>query len=92
MAKKKATDGLAIGTRVRVKPGTSIPEFPDVECGGWTGTIVDSTGKKPNVKCVVEWDESTLSTVPEAYIHACEAQQLYHRMACLDLDVLEPAS
>ncbi len=92
MAKKKASDELAVGTRVRVRAGTPMPEFPDVVCDGWTGTVVEVTGKKPNTKCVIEWDEHTLSIMPQAYLQSCEAQGLYHRMACLESTSLELAN
>jgi hypothetical protein len=91
MAKKKTSDELAVGTRVRVKAGTNIPELPDVSCGGWTGTVVESSGKKPNTKYVLEWDDATLAAMPEAYLRTCEAQGLFYRMVCLDGGSLEPA-
>jgi hypothetical protein len=87
----KKSDELAVGANVRVKAGTTMPEFPDVACGGWTGKIVETSGKKPNTKYFVEWDEATLGSMPESYLKLCEAQGLYHRMACLDGSVFEPA-
>jgi hypothetical protein len=91
MARKKASDALPIGTRIRVKPGTTVPEFPELTCGGWTGTIADSSGKKPDTKYIVEWDDPTLALLPESYVKLCESRGLYHRMVCLDEGVLEPA-
>ena len=91
MAKKKTGDELAIGARVRIKAGTTIPEVPDVACGGWTGTVVETTGKKPNNKYVIEWDDATLTAIPEPYVRTCEAQGLYYRMVCLDATALELA-
>jgi len=91
MAKKKTSGELAVGARVRVKSETTIPEFPDVPCGGWTGTVVETTGKKPNTKYVIEWDDATLAAIPEPYLRTCEAQGLYYRMVCLDATSLEPA-
>lgn len=91
MAKKKVSDEMGVGARVRVKPGTSIPEMPDVTCGGWTGTVVETSGKKPNTKYVIEWDEATLAAMPETYLRTCEAQGLFYRMVCLDGASLEPA-
>jgi hypothetical protein len=29
------------GAQVRVKPGTTDPDFPDIPLGGWAGTIRD---------------------------------------------------
>jgi hypothetical protein len=91
MAKKKTSDGLAVGARVRVKAGTNIPEVPEVSCGGWTGSVVEASGKKPTTKYVIEWDDATLAAIPESYLRTCEAQGLFYRMACLEVSVLEPA-
>jgi hypothetical protein len=91
MAKKRESGELAVGARVRVKAGTTVPEFPDVVCGGWTGTIVDTTGKKPNTKYVIEWDDATLAAMPAPYLRDCEAKGLYHRMACFENGSFEPA-
>jgi len=29
---------FALGAQVRVKPGTTDPDFPDIPLGGWAGT------------------------------------------------------
>ena len=91
MAKKKTTDELGVGARVRVKAGTSVPEMPDVSCGGWTGAVVETSGKKSNTQYVIEWDDATLAAMPETYLKTCESQGLFYRMACLEGGVLEPA-
>ncbi len=91
MSKKKASDELAVGARVRVKSGTNIPEVADVACGGWTGTVIEAMGKKPNTKYVIEWDDATLAAIPESYLRRCESQGLFYRMVCLDSACLEPA-
>jgi hypothetical protein len=30
---------FAAGAHVRVKPGTTDPDFPDIPLGGWAGTV-----------------------------------------------------
>lgn len=82
MAKKKATGGLE-GARIRVKPGVNSPEFPDISLAGWTGTVVETSGKPPAQSVIIEWDSSTLASMPPAYLANCESQQLYHIMASL---------
>jgi hypothetical protein len=82
MAKKKASGGLE-GARVRVRDGVTSPEFPEVSIAGWTGTVVEVTGKPPAAKVVLEWDGDTLGRMPRDYITRCEAQQLFYQMACL---------
>lgn len=90
MAKKKATGGLE-GTRIRVRPGVTSPEFPDVALTGWTGTVIEATGKPPAVKVIIEWDATTLEQMPADYVARCESQQLFYQMACLNDGDIEPA-
>ena len=89
MAKKKATGGLE-GSRIRVKPGVQSPEFPEISLGGWTGTVTETSGKAPDQKVIVEWDVSTLAAMPADYLSKCESGQLYHVMASLRSDNVEP--
>jgi hypothetical protein len=88
MGKKKAS-GLE-GARVRVRAGVMSPEFPDVTFAGWTGTVVEVTGKPPSAKVVIEWDGETLGRMPKDYVARCEAQQLYYQMACVGEADVEP--
>jgi hypothetical protein len=89
MAKKKATGGLE-GTRIRVKPGVNSSEFPEISLAGWSGTVVESSGKPPIQSIIVEWDATTLSSMPVDYLSKCESQQLYHVMASLAAADVEP--
>ena len=91
MGKKKVSDTLAPGTKIRVKSGVTIPEFPEVACGGWTGSVAELTGKKAEPKYVVEWDESVVAAMPKAYVEQCEKSGLYYRMACFGREKIEPA-
>ena len=90
MAKKKASGDLE-GSRIRVKPGVSSPEFPEISLAGWTGTIVESTGKPPEQKVIIEWDAATLAAMPAEYISKCESGQLFHMMASLGSNDVEAA-
>jgi len=74
---------LAGGTPVRVKAGIPMPEFPDVDISGWTGSVSDSQGRGPDVKYFIEWDAATLARIPESYRLHCESQGLFHGMVCL---------
>ena len=93
MAKKRTSRKLKVGTRVRVKDGTAVPEFPDVVCGGLAGVVDNLIGKsKPDPKYVIEWDDSTIEAMPPEYLSRCEESGLFYRMACFerdDLDVIE---
>ena len=89
MSKKKTSDKLTVGTRIRTKTGVTAPEFPEVSCEGWTGRVNDLTGKKSDPKYVIEWDESIIESMPVAYVEQCEQKNLFYRMACFAGDELE---
>jgi hypothetical protein len=92
MAKKKAAGGWEEGTRIRVKAGVASSEFPDVSIAGWSGSVVETSGKPPALKLIVEWDDVTLNAMPADYVSRCEAQQLFYRMAYLDAADVETAN
>lgn len=93
MAKKRQSGRLAIGTRVRVKPGVAVPELPDVACDGWTGVIERLIGKnKADPKYVVEWDAATIDNMPADYRQKCEENGLFFRMACFSAGEIEVVS
>lgn len=92
MAKKKSPGKFAVGSKVRVKTGITSPEFPEISIGGWVGTIVEASGKGDAVQCVLEWDDTTMSSMPADYLRKCEAGNLYHAMACLPEEHLEEAA
>ena len=91
MAKKKSAGGPGPGTPIRVRDGVPSPEFPEVSLAGWSGTIVEVSGKPPAVKYILEWDANTMSQMPADYVAKCEAQQLYYSMACLPADAVDLA-
>jgi hypothetical protein len=90
MAKNKSQGKLAVGTRIRAKAGVTAPEFPDVSCAGWTGSIVELSGKKSDPKYIVEWEEATVASMPAEYRRECEAQGLFYRMAQFEGADIEP--
>lgn len=82
MAKRKSAK-LSAGTVIRVNDGVTMPEFPDVDISGWTGTVTESQGRGADIKYIVEWDDATSQRMPQDYVDHCEQQGLYARMACL---------
>ena len=80
---KKQSSRLKEGAAVRVRDGVQMPEYPDVEISGWTGTVVETRGRGADLKCFVEWDTATLQIIPASYREHCERQGLYHGMVCL---------
>lgn len=56
---------------------------------GWSGTVIEVSGKKTPAQYVVEWDDATVQNMPAAYVTQCEAAGLYYRMACLSEQDIE---
>ncbi len=91
MAKKKSarTKNLSPGQAIRIKPGTTAPEFPEVSCAGWTGVVTELIGKKSDPQYVVEWDEATLQAMPQSYKDQCEERNLTYSFSCFSLSDIE---
>lgn len=88
-AKKKK---LAAGTRFRLKPDVKIPEVPEVDAQGWSGTVVEAKGRGATLQYIVEWDEETEASMPKEFVDACEQACLFYKMACLphtDIEAIE---
>ena len=84
-----STGKLIVGSRVRVREGVNSPDFADVSFAGWTATILELSGKKPNQKFIVEFDDAVIAAMPADYLRRCEEQRLLYTMACLTADQLE---
>lgn len=80
-----------VGTAVRVVEGVCSPDFPDIAFSGWTGTIVELTGKKSDPRYILEWSPDTLAAMPDEYRRRCEEHGLLYSMACLEREQLEPS-
>src|SRR3954451_9252561 len=86
MAKKQQRTGkpkpppkparFAVGSKARVKAGTTIPAFEDIPLGGWAGTIteVDSRSNPPTY--LIVWDRPTLGQMHPVYRKRCERDDL----------------
>lgn len=77
------TSKPAPGQRIRVNDGVTMPEFPALSIAGWTGTVLETTGSGSKLKVILEWDNATLTSLPDDYRQHCEAQGLVYGMACL---------
>ena len=80
---KKKTVKLKVGTPIRVSEGVVSPDFQDISFAGWTGKVVEVSGRKAPYRYFIEWDDSICESMPQSYIDRCEEQQIYHRWACL---------
>ena len=83
------SDELSVGSKIRVKAGVAAPDLADFSIEGWTGTIVELSGKKAKRKYIIEWDASTVEKLPADFIKQCEEKQLYYVMTCLTADDIE---
>ncbi len=80
---RRKTSRLKVGTAIRVSDSVNSPDFPDVSFGGWTGKIVEVSGRKAPFRYFIEWDDAIVEQIPQSYIDRCEEQQIYYRWACL---------
>jgi hypothetical protein len=74
---------LKVGTRLRALESVNSPDFHDISFAGWTGKIVEVSGKKVPFKYFVEWEDDVVEQMPKTYVDRCEEQQIYFRWACL---------
>lgn len=81
-AKRKSAK-LKVGTPVKVHDSVTSPDFPDISFGGWTGSVVEVSGRKSPFKYFIEWDQPVVDAMPQSYVDRCEEQQIYYRWACL---------
>ena len=79
-----------VGNRVRVKPGTTVPDFADVPLGGWAGTIaeVDQRSSPPTYR--IEWNKHTLDHMHPVFRKRCERDGLGLESMWLSEDDVEP--
>jgi hypothetical protein len=80
------------GAQVRVKPGTTDPDFPDIPLGDLAGTIRDvDQGSAPPIY-LIEWNQHTLDHMHPVYRKHCERDGLELESMWLGEDDTEPDS
>ncbi|MEX0704222.1 MAG: hypothetical protein WD069_19135 [Planctomycetales bacterium] len=84
-----ASDKLPVGSAVVVADGVRSPDFPDISFAGWTGKVVELSGKRTEPRYILEWSAATLAGMPREYRDRCEQQGLLYSMACLEREQLE---
>src|SRR5215470_5318727 len=82
---------FAVGTRVRVKPGTP-PDYPDFPIGGWAGTIQEIQQDVAPLRYLVKFDIRTLVQVHPIYRKRCERDDFSATHMWLREDDIEPAT
>ena len=81
---------FAVGALVRVKPGTTTPDYPDVPLGGWTGTIQEVDRRSSPPLYYIEWNQYTLDHMHPVYRNRCERDGMEYGGMFLDEKDLEP--
>lgn len=67
---------FVVGAQVRVKRGTTDPDFPDIPLGGWAGAIIDVNHQSNPPTCLIEWDQHTLDHMHPVYRKRCARDDL----------------
>src|SRR5215831_13848953 len=74
-----------LGTPVKVKTGTTDPDFPDISLGGWAGTVQEIDA----VNYLVKWSQGTLDQMNSIYRERCERAELNMKTMWLEENDLE---
>jgi Calcium binding len=87
---KSGSPRFKVGDKVRVKPGISDPDFPDMPLGGWSGTVTEIIEHKGQINCVFELDERTLASIHPIYKQRCEIDGLDYQFMGLGQEEIGP--
>lgn len=72
--KVQAPARFAVGTQVRVKPGITDPDFPDIPLGGWAGTVREVNQKENPPAYLIVWNKPTLDHLHRVFRKRCERE------------------
>lgn len=78
---------VRVGDRVRVKPGVTDLVCSEIELSGYSGVVAATDGDM----CRVDWDTTTVNSMPEAYCRRWQEDALPTDHLWLPSDDLEPA-
>src|SRR4051812_7602084 len=85
---------FAVGDRVRVRPGVTDPDWPDVPLGGWAGKVESVTEsaeeEHPGFVVMIVWNRATLKQMPEVCRARSERDGLDHERMSLSEDEVQP--
>jgi hypothetical protein len=81
---------FAAGAQVRVRPGTTDPDFPDIPLGGWAGTITEVDQRSAPPAYLIAWDRHTLGHLHPVYRQRCERDGLEPERMWLGEGDIEP--
>jgi hypothetical protein len=78
------------GAQVRVKPGTTIPDFSDIPLGGWAGTISEVDQRSAQPTYLIAWNRHTLDHMHPVYRKRCDRDGLELASMWLGEEDIEP--
>ena len=89
MSKTESSPAFSVGDAVRVKPGVTDPDFPDIPFGGWAGTIAEIEDVEPRAY-LIQLNERTLKSIHPIYHKRCERDDLEASQVWMFEEDLEP--
>jgi hypothetical protein len=81
---------FAVGAQVRMKHGTTDPDFADIPLDGWAGTIRDVDQRSDTPTYLIDWDRHTLDHMHPVYRKCCERDGLELESMWLGEKDIEP--
>jgi hypothetical protein len=75
-AGQEAIGDFGVGVPVRVKAGVRDPDFPELDLGGWTGTVLEVDRESAPANCHLIWSDETYERIDPAFVDRCEAEGL----------------
>jgi hypothetical protein len=73
-----------------VRDGTVDPDFPEVQLGGWTGTVREFDFESEPALVLIEWDAATQERMDPHYRERCEKEGLELETMWLGVFDVEP--
>jgi Calcium binding len=87
--KPVTTPRFKVGDKVRVKPGVTDPDFPDMPLGGWAGTVTEVIEHEGQVNCVFKLDDRTLASLHPIFERRSEIDGLDYKFMGLGQEDIE---
>src|SRR5438067_9835926 len=81
---------FAAADPVRVRPGTTVPDFDDIPLGGWAGTIREVDARSNPPCYLIAWNQHTLDHMHPVFRKRCERDDLGIESMWLDESDIEP--
>jgi hypothetical protein len=91
MSKTKTPPKIEVGDAIRVKAGTTDPDFDDVPIGGWAGTISEMQYIDLPMY-LIRWNQRTLNNIHPVHKNRCERDGFDYEEMWLAEEDLEPDS